>query len=128
MPSTEVNGEVDAPPPSYQWRFNRTNLADSAHITGTHSNTMAIASLRTGDAGNYDVVVSNTSGSVTSIVAVVKVANQESPPPSVAPSVIWAREGGGPGTDGSNLGFVGVTPAAGDGKGGAYVAGLIYGQ
>src|SRR5436309_11733168 len=39
-----ATGEVDAPPPSYQWRFNRTNLADSAHITGTHSNTMAIAS------------------------------------------------------------------------------------
>src|SRR5207244_6680257 len=78
------------PAPGYQWRFNRTNLADNAHIANSHSNTLAIASLLTGDAGNYDVIVSNAYGSVTSVLAFVKFSNPGSPPTNVPPSVIWA--------------------------------------
>lgn len=109
------------PEPNYQWRLNGTNLANNARITGSQSNTMAFANLLATDVGNYDVVVANSYGSITSAVAVVSLSNQATPPTNVAPSVIWAREGGGPipqWSDSDN-----INTSASDGKGGVYVAG-----
>lgn len=47
---------------SYQWRQNGANV-------GTDSSSYAIASVQASDQGNYDVIVSNPYGSVTSVVA-----------------------------------------------------------
>ena len=52
---------------AYQWRFNGGNIAGAA------SSSYTIANAQSGNAGNYDVVVSNGSGSVTSSVAVLTV-------------------------------------------------------
>jgi hypothetical protein len=49
---------------SYQWRFNITNLIAGAVIAS-----YTIASAAGTNAGNYDVVIGNSSGSVTSAVA-----------------------------------------------------------
>ena len=51
-------------PLSYQWFFNDSLLAGRTNSTLTLSNVQPSA------AGNYDVVVANRSGSVTSVVAV----------------------------------------------------------
>ena len=57
-----------SPPLSYQWRRNSTNIA------GATSATFNIASVVTGDAASYDVVVTNScSGSPTSNAAVLTV-------------------------------------------------------
>lgn len=58
--SVTANGTA---PLSYQWRKN------SSAITGATGSTYTIASAATTDAGNYDVVVSNSAGSTTSAVA-----------------------------------------------------------
>ncbi len=50
----------------YQWSLNGTNLTDSAHISGSANSTLTVSNLVAGDAGNYQVVVSNSHGSVTS--------------------------------------------------------------
>jgi hypothetical protein len=52
---------------AYQWRF------QSASLTGQTSSTLVINPATTNSAGNYDVVVSNGSGSVTSVVATLTV-------------------------------------------------------
>jgi glucose/arabinose dehydrogenase len=62
--SIEVGG---TPPLTYQWRFNGTNLPGE---TGTN---LIFAPSSMNDAGNYDVVVSNSAGSVTSAVVVLTV-------------------------------------------------------
>ena len=49
---------------TYQWRFNTTNL-----IAGAVTATYTIASVAGANAGSYDVVIGNSSGSVTSAVA-----------------------------------------------------------
>lgn len=54
-------------PLSYRWQFNGANLAGATHSTFTFASTAAT------DAGHYSVVVSNSSGSITSRVAVLKV-------------------------------------------------------
>jgi hypothetical protein len=57
-------------PLAYQWQFNGANLADNGRITGSQSsNVLTIAKAQAGDAGGYQVVVSNGSGSITSSVA-----------------------------------------------------------
>lgn len=52
----------------FQWRFNGTNLA------GATTNSYAIASVEATNAGDYQVVVSDFSGSVTSAVATLSVS------------------------------------------------------
>ncbi len=52
---------------SYQWRFNGST------ISGATTTMLALNNVQTSNAGNYTVVVTNTSGSVTSAVAVLTV-------------------------------------------------------
>ena len=49
--------------PSYQWRFNGGNLANQTNAT------LVINPASSANAGNYDVMVANNSGSVTSTLA-----------------------------------------------------------
>jgi Concanavalin A-like lectin/glucanases superfamily/Immunoglobulin domain/Bacterial Ig domain/Immunoglobulin I-set domain len=54
-------------PRFYQWAWNTTNLA------GATNTTLAITNVALSAAGNYTVIVSNSAGSVTSVVAVLTV-------------------------------------------------------
>jgi hypothetical protein len=57
---------------TYQWQLNGTNLIDSERITGSQSNLLAIAAARMGDAGSYQVIISNLySTNVSSAAALV---------------------------------------------------------
>ncbi len=55
------------PAPTYQWQKGGVNIA------GATSATYSIASVTTGDAGNYTVVATNSAGSVTSAAATLTV-------------------------------------------------------
>jgi hypothetical protein len=55
-------------PPAYQWRFN------GGALSGANGSTFSLAAVQPSDAGAYDVVVSNGSGSVTSRVATLTLA------------------------------------------------------
>jgi hypothetical protein len=59
---------------SYQWR------KDGTAVSGATSASYAIGAAATTDAGSYDVVVSNTAGSVTSSAATLTVAASSSAP------------------------------------------------
>ena len=54
-------------PLSYQWRLNSNSLPTRTNAS------FSIGSVQTSDAGNYDIVVSNPAGAVTSLVAVLTV-------------------------------------------------------
>ena len=60
---TFTAGAVGSLPLSYQWRRNDTD------IPGAQNASFSIAHASKGDEGDYTIVVSNTSGSVTSVVA-----------------------------------------------------------
>jgi DNA/RNA endonuclease G (NUC1) len=62
-------------PMSYQWRKGGAALSDDARYSGSASAQLSISGLVAGDAGNYDVVVSNVKGSVTSSVAALTVSS-----------------------------------------------------
>jgi len=66
---------------SYQWRkvtpLGISNLFDTDNITGTSSNTLTLARLAANDNGGYQVVVSGSSGAVTSSVAMVTVLTNQ---------------------------------------------------
>ena len=60
---------VGQAPITYQWQYNGLNLSDGGGITGTHTNALSIVNAVTNDAGNYQVIITNSFGSVTSSVA-----------------------------------------------------------
>src|SRR5204863_4414698 len=56
-------------PLSYQWRLNGIALSDNVHVQGSHTPTLVINPVHAADLGQYDVVVSNACGAVTSNTA-----------------------------------------------------------
>ncbi len=58
-----------ANPLAYQWRQNGINLNEGGRIIGSQSSSLTITNLAIIDTGNYDVVITNSYGSVTSSVA-----------------------------------------------------------
>lgn len=75
--STTLSVVADGTPPlSYQWRFNGQPLPNTAGAA------IALDNLQSSDSGNYSIVVSNASGSVTSQLARLTVY---APPPSTKP-------------------------------------------
>jgi hypothetical protein len=54
---------------SYQWQFNGNNLANSARITGAQTNILSIANVQASDTGSYQVIATDSAGSVTSSVS-----------------------------------------------------------
>ncbi len=72
--SLAFNVTVGGPSPlGFRWLFNGTSLPAGGNISGTTSNVLSIAAASTDNAGNYRLVASNNSGSVTSSVAVLSV-------------------------------------------------------
>ncbi|MDB6108509.1 MAG: multidomain protein with s-layer y region, glug motif, ig motif, i-set domain, pkd domain, partial [Pedosphaera sp.] len=53
----------------YQWRKGGVNLTDTGNISGSATTNLTITNIVSGNAGTYDVVVTNSVGSVTSLVA-----------------------------------------------------------
>jgi hypothetical protein len=66
-PVTITVAATGAPAPSYQWRKNATTL------NGQTNANLTLASVQPADAGNYDVIVSNSVGTVTSSAATLGV-------------------------------------------------------
>lgn len=68
---------ASGPSLNYQWRKDGTNL------TGQTTSAFSASNITTDDSGSYDVVISNSFGSVTSSPPVVVVVNGESAPANV---------------------------------------------
>jgi len=75
---------VGTPPLDYCWLKNGFPLADGGNITGAGTSTLMVSSVKGADAGSYRVVVSNSLGTVTSLVATLRVII---PPPIGAVTV-----------------------------------------
>jgi hypothetical protein len=65
---------IDASGATYQWRRNGVFLTDGNGISGATAPALRIATLRTSDAGGYDLLVSASCGSTSSAVAIVSVS------------------------------------------------------
>jgi hypothetical protein len=61
--SVAVSG---SPTISYAWRKDTVNLSNGGNVSGADTDTLTISPAGVGDAGSYDVVVTNDCGSVTS--------------------------------------------------------------
>jgi hypothetical protein len=65
----------------YQWRAGSggiyTNLSDTGSITGTSNNLLAIHNFSAGNVADYEVIVTNSGGAVTSSVVQVSLASPE---------------------------------------------------
>ncbi|HEY1718450.1 MAG TPA: choice-of-anchor tandem repeat GloVer-containing protein [Verrucomicrobiae bacterium] len=61
----------------YHWQFNGANLTDNANITGSQSNVLTLSNVQAGEAGNYQVVITNVAGSITSSVAALTVVGND---------------------------------------------------
>jgi hypothetical protein len=72
-------------PLSYQWAFNGAPLA------GATSLVLSLTNVQTNDAANYNVVVSNDGGSITSSVAALTVTA-----PITSSSIVLATDGNAP--------------------------------
>jgi photosystem II stability/assembly factor-like uncharacterized protein len=72
--SFSVTAVGDAPL-VYQWRRNGTNLTDVGNVLGSGSSNLMLLNVAASDAANYDVIITNLSGSAASSVAVLTVTN-----------------------------------------------------
>lgn len=68
------------PPFSYQWQMQETNLTwtnlvDGGGISGATNDTLAFSDAQVTNSGNYQVIVTNYAGAVTSSIAVLTVTN-----------------------------------------------------
>lgn len=61
------------PPLYYQWQKNGTNLLDGGHVQGAATTNLTLSSVSDDDTANYNVVITNETGSVTSSVIIVTV-------------------------------------------------------
>ena len=81
--SSTVNFLVSAlgtPSLSYQWRRDGTNLLNAGNISGVTTTNLRLTAVTAARAGDYSVVVSNSFGSVTSVLATLII----SAPPSIS--------------------------------------------
>jgi hypothetical protein len=76
---------------SYYWLCNGANLSDGGNLSGSATNMLTITPATTNNTGNYQLVASNYTGSVTSLVAVVNVGYV--PTVSVAPAALTLLAG-----------------------------------
>ncbi len=85
------------PPFSFQWQKNETNLADGGNVTGSTTSNLTLLNESQSDSANYDVVITNAAGSVTSSVATLSVTFT---PAEVTPIIVKGRIVGATITDG----------------------------
>jgi formylglycine-generating enzyme required for sulfatase activity len=78
-----------SPTPAYQWRKSGVNLSAATNAT------LTIANAQPGDAGSYDVVLSNSGGSATSAAATLSV---NGPPSIITPPASVSVTAGQPAT------------------------------
>jgi hypothetical protein len=71
-----------APPLSYQWRFNDED------IIGATDDSFAIANPTSADQGGYSVVITNSAGAVTSVVATLMVEDTTPPTLICSPPIL----------------------------------------
>jgi len=62
-------------PLNYQWLKNGSNLADGGNVSGALTPTLTLTNVLGGDAGAYQLVISNVWGSTTSVVAGLSVVD-----------------------------------------------------
>jgi uncharacterized delta-60 repeat protein len=74
-------------PLAYQWRKNGASLSNAANVSGATSPALTLTSVQFGDAGGYDLVITNSYGAVASSVAILTV-----PAP---PGISWQADFGG---------------------------------
>ncbi|MCC5804739.1 MAG: PQQ-binding-like beta-propeller repeat protein [Opitutales bacterium] len=75
-------------PMEYQWRHNGTALTDGTRVAGARSSVLVLSDLTPADAGEYDVVISNADGTVSSVAAVLALSE------AVPPEIVQAPQGG----------------------------------
>ncbi len=73
------------PPFGYQWQKDGTNLVDGGNVIGSTSNNLVLLDVSQSDSANYDIVVTNIVGCVTSSVATLFVTTT----PAQATPVIY---------------------------------------
>jgi hypothetical protein len=73
FPLTLTIYPIGSQPMSYQWQFNGANLTNSARVAGSQTASLSIAPAFSGDAGQCQVIVSNSLGSATSVLCTVTV-------------------------------------------------------
>jgi hypothetical protein len=61
------------PPLTYQWCRGGAPLTDSGNVSGSQTGTLTLTNVLGADAGGYSVIITNSSGSVTSQVAMLTV-------------------------------------------------------
>ena len=61
-------------PFTYQWRKDGTNLTDGGNLSGAASSNLVVTSVNIASEGNYDVVIGNANGSITSTKAILLIA------------------------------------------------------
>lgn len=64
---------VGSSPLGYQWRKNGLNLSDGGNVSGVMTPSLGITGVTAADMGDYTLVVNNSAGSVTSLVATLTV-------------------------------------------------------
>ncbi len=62
-----------SPTLTYQWQKDGAGLTDGGNIAGSESATLNLTTVGTNDIGSYDVIVSNSYGSVTSSIVTLNV-------------------------------------------------------
>ncbi|HWI56601.1 MAG TPA: immunoglobulin domain-containing protein, partial [Bacillota bacterium] len=77
---------------SYQWFKGTTPLSDGGTISGAQTATLTILGAQPSDEGDYSVLISNASGSVSSAAAFLKVLLRQVPAPRI--QSIQSAEGG----------------------------------
>ena len=75
-------------PLSYQWRKGGVDLADGGNVAGATSMTLTLANVQATDAADYQVVVSNSLGSIASAVASLTVVPPFQPAAQNAGAVV----------------------------------------
>ena len=70
----------------YQWQTNSVNLVNGGDYSGVTSNVLTVSPVSSADAGSYQCIVTNASGSLTSSVATLTVTAKSSDPTSATAS------------------------------------------
>jgi hypothetical protein len=113
-----------APPLSYQWLKNGTNLVDGGPVNGSSSPSLSISNSQPTDSGQYGVLVTNQYGAAMSAAATLTVVpfilwgNTEARVPAEATNLVAISAGGDSGEGELNLALRGdgTVVAWGDGS------------